>query len=47
MTGVGIFLVANGLADVNLGIRHRTLTDALIGVAGVVLGVLVLGGVIR
>lgn len=47
MTGVAVFLIANGLLDVNLGVSHRKLVDSLIGVAGVVLGVLVLCGVAR
>lgn len=43
---VGWFLVANGVLDMTLGFRTGHLGDVAIAVAGIVLGVLVLCGVV-
>lgn len=47
MIAVGIFLVVNGVLDLNLAGRSRHAVDLAIAIAGVVLGILVIAGVIR
>jgi len=46
MTAVAIFLVVNGLLDMQMGHRMESGSAFLIGVAGFILGILVLTGTI-
>jgi hypothetical protein len=46
MTAVAIFLVVNGLLDMQMGAKMESPSAFLIGVAGVILGICVLTGAI-